>query len=869
MYHVIFEPKDKYDIAILCKQDALNKEAMLQHYIEPTGLEPSKFIGFSLNYDNPKKVTNKGAKEYLADLLPILDNLGVTYLYCADGSYFKVLTKQTKAEPHYGYVLPCAIEGYEHMHVILSTNHKSIFFNDDAKPKIQLANHTLQTHFTNTYKVIGADIIHFEEYIPSDPVLAREALAKLHQYDSITIDTETFSLRHTEAGLGTLGFAWSEHEGICLDVEHYGRTEGIGVSRYRLEVIEEIREFLTSYKGNIKYHNATFDIKILIYNLWMETLTDTDGLLTGLEILTRDFDDTKIISYLALNSCGAAKGYLSLKHQAHEFAGNYAESDINDITLIPNKQLMKYNLIDCLATWYVYNKNYPIMVQEDQLDTYVFFKKILKNIIQMELTGMPLNMERVKEAEAELTGIIQHYTDVLNNSNIIKNFSLAYRLTEMDKRQEKLKKKVLTLADIDYTFNTGSGQQLISLVHNYLGFEVYARTKTKLPAVGAKQLKGHIGRTDDQEIKDVLEAIIKIEEGKKILGTFISKFLEAPQGPDGWHYLFGSFNLGGTKSGRLSSSNPNLQNLPSGSTYGKLVKSCFQAPPGWLFVGLDYASLEDRINTLLTKDPNKIKVYTDGYDGHSYRAVSYWPDKFKHIDISSPTEVNNITSTEEGDKLRGKSKAPTFALTYLGTWLTLVTNCGFTEQEAKAIEANYHKLYKVSSDWVKAKLEQASKDGYVRLAFGLKLRTPILAKTLLGNSYTPTQASAESRTAGNAVSGQSYGLLNSRAGVELQERTIASKFKLDIRPSAHIHDAQYLMIRNTLETVQWLNQNIVECVEWQELPEIESTEVKLTGNLGIFHPNWSNEIELPHNASPSAIMVKCRDSYNKYLNKGK
>ena len=48
---------------------------------------------------------------------------------------------------------------------------------------------------------------------------------------------------------------------------------------------------------------------------------------------------------------------------------------------------------------------------------------------------------------------------------------------------------------------------------------------------------------------------------------------------------------------------------PSGSTYGKLIKSCFQAPPGWVFVCSDYAALEDRVNTLLTKDPNKLKIY--------------------------------------------------------------------------------------------------------------------------------------------------------------------------------------------------------------------------------------------------------------------
>lgn len=557
MYHIAFKQHDRYDVAILVKQDALMGDAIKHFYIEPTGLDESKFIAFSLPYDNPKKVSNKAAKEYLATLLPLLKEMGVKYLYCADGTYFKVLTKQTKAEPHYGYVLPCAIPGYEDMQVILSTNHKSVFFNDAAKPKIELANQTLVKHYNQQYVAIGSDIIHHAEYIPCDPVKIKAALEKLHQYDSLTLDTETFSLRHTKSGLGTIGFAWSKNAGICIDVDHYSRTEGIGLNANFRQVLGILKDFLCNFRGKFIYHNAPYDIKILIYLLWMENLTDTAGLLEGLEVLTRDFEDTKIISYLAQNSCGAPSGYLSLKQQAHEFAGNYAQDDINDITLIKNQDLMKYNLIDCLATWYVFEKNYPLMVKDNQLDVYVFFKKILKNIIQMELTGMPLDMKRVLEVKAELEGIVQKYQDILNSSHIIQDFSRSHRMGLLKLKQAKLKTKILTLADIKYEFNTGSGDQLVSLIHDFLKFEAHEFTPTKQPKVGGKQLKGHMSRTDDPTIKEVLEAIIKIEEGKKILNTFINKFVEADE-YDGWHYLFGSFNLGGTKSGRLSSSNPNL-----------------------------------------------------------------------------------------------------------------------------------------------------------------------------------------------------------------------------------------------------------------------------------------------------------------------
>lgn len=77
-------------------------------------------------------------------------------------------------------------------------------------------------------------------------------------------------------------------------------------------------------------------------------------------------------------------------------------------------------------------------------------------------------------------------------------------------------------------------------------------------------------------------------------------------------------------------------------------------------MGADYASLEDRIDALLTKDINKIKVYTDGYDGHSLRAFNYFRDQMPDIKDT----VDSINSIKvKYDDLRSDSKAPTFALT--------------------------------------------------------------------------------------------------------------------------------------------------------------------------------------------------------------
>ena len=75
----------------------------------------------------------------------------------------------------------------------------------------------------------------------------------------------------------------------------------------------------------------------------------------------------------------------------------------------------------------------------------------------------------------------------------------------------------------------------------------------------------------------------------------------------------------------------NMQNLPSGSTFGKLIKRCFKAPEGWLFCGADFNALEARIDALTTKDVNKLAVYIDGMDSHSFNSLTYWPEKMPDI----------------------------------------------------------------------------------------------------------------------------------------------------------------------------------------------------------------------------------------------
>lgn len=180
-------------------------------------------------------------------------------------------------------------------------------------------------------------------------------------------------------------------------------------------------------------------------------------------------------------------------------------------------------------------------------------------------------------------------------------------------------------------------------------------------------------------------------------------------------------------------------------------------------------------------------------------------------------------------------------------------NCGFTDGLAKQVERSYHQLYVVSTQWVQGKLDIAARVGYVTGAFGLRVRTPLLHQVIRGNRRTPYEAEAEGRTAGNAL-GQSWCLLNTRASTEFMGKVRYSEYRLSIRPCAHIHDAQYYLVRDDVPTILYLNYHLVQAVNWNDHPDIYHPQVGLGGELSIFYPSWSKEIEVPNGISEQGLI---------------
>jgi len=493
MKHILFEenPSNQYQVAILLKPTSFNQTDLDSHYFFPLeyrGISPQNIIAFNLDYKDVKSAPVKLQRAYLSTLLPALESLGTKYLIVADTPYFKTLTGMRKVEPCHGYVLPCKIKGFEHIHVILSVNYQALFYNPDLQERLDLSFDTLVAHYNGKRLTLGQDIIHTSQYPTSLESIA-EVLCSLHKYPTLTCDIETFSLHVDKAGIGTIAFAWDKHNGISFAVDYVPNKHPLVINWYgHQETNKAVRallvEFFSTYKGTLIWHNANFDAKILIYTLFMEHPLDMRGLIHGLELLTKNIEDTKLIAYLATNSCSGNN--LKLKYLAHAFAGDYAQDDIKDIRKIPLKELLEYNLVDCLATWYVKEKYSPIMIADNQEAIYrEIFLPSIKVLLHTELCGMPMDRTEVLKVEADLIQQKTTHLNLIENSPLIKDFNLILQKEEMLKKNLLLKVKVKPLEDFaDYVFNPASGPQMQKLLYEFLGFEVTDFTKKKQPAVG-------------------------------------------------------------------------------------------------------------------------------------------------------------------------------------------------------------------------------------------------------------------------------------------------------------------------------------------------------------------------------------------------
>ena len=588
----------KITTVLLARENAMETVEIANHYLSKLakeGIPEDSILILPLLYNTSTKILAKTAKAYLDKLIGKIPE-SASKLIIADSNYFKFITKTAKVSTHYGAAIEGSHPGYTHFTCAYVPNYKSLFKQPENDQLIELGIKAIAG--TGTSVLINSAEYGFQ--YGSD----RELLDSLYQYPILSADIETTGLS-LEDEIVSISFAWTKHDGLAIDLSITG--------------IYYLKKFFENYRGKLIFHGGLFDAKLLIRSLWMEHAADYSGMIEGLKYF-KDFDDTMIMAYLAKNA--TTKVSLRLKEVALEYVGNYA-IEIQDITKYSKKEILKYNLIDALATFYVWEKYNAERLSRPYLE---IFQPSLYSLLKMMLVGLPMDSNRVQDVHKILASKEKVLNAQIQENNSVTAFNNTLKEEACIKANEKLKKLVKTLDDFkNVIFNPSSHLQLSKLLFDKLELPILDKTKSGAPATGADVLKDLENHTTDEDILDLLKFVKDLSEVGKINGTFIKAFMQEKD------FLHGNLKLGGTQSGRLASNSPNLTNLPAHGPMGKLVKSCIVAPDGWLFAGADFSALEERIGAILSQDPNRIKVYTDGYDGHSMRTHKYFADQMPDI----------------------------------------------------------------------------------------------------------------------------------------------------------------------------------------------------------------------------------------------
>ena len=272
---------------------------------------------------------------------------------------------------------------------------------------------------------------------------------------------------------------------------------------------------------------------------------------------------------------------------------------------------------------------------------------------------------------------------------------------KLQDRIEELEQEVLELAGEEV--NLGSPQQLSVLLFEKLGLPVQRKTKTGV-STDAKTLEALKGQ------HPVIEPILRHRELSKLLSTYL---ISLPAAVDVGERLHTTFHQAVTATGRLSSSDPNLQNIPIRTALGAQIRECFAAAEDHLLVVADYSQIELRIMAYLSGEEALMEAFRRGEDIHARTAA----------------EVFDLPEDEVDSIHRGYAKAVNFGIMYGISAFGLSQQLGISREEAGAyIERYFERLPKVR-EFIDQTVKDARKQGWVATVFGRRRPVPEIRST--------------------------------------------------------------------------------------------------------------------------------------------
>ena len=462
----------------------------------------------------------------------------------------------------------------------------------------------------------------------------------------LSLDTETTSLSAIDAELVGLSFSVKENEAFYVPV-----PADQGEARKIVDLLRPVyeNEKILKVGQNLKY-----DYEVLMKY--------------GVRLAGKMFD-TMLAHYviqpeLRHNMDYLAEIYLNYNTiHIDELIGPKGKNQKNMRDLRP-QDVYEYAAEDADVTLKLKNK------LEGELKKYGA-EELFYNI---EMPLMPVL------AEMEMNGVT------------IDTQSLADTSDVLTKRMEEVEKEIYELAGAP--FNIASPRQVGEVLFDKLQIvEKAKKTKTGQYVTNEEVLQSLKGK------HKIVEAILEHRGLKKLLGTYIDalpKLINARTG-----HIHTSFNQATTATGRLSSSDPNLQNIPVRGEEGKEIRKAFIPEPGCLFFSADYSQIELRVMAHLSGDENMIEAFREGHDIHAATAAKIYKE-----------EMENVTRDQ-----RTKAKRANFGIIYGITVFGLAERLEISRDEAKMLIEGYFETFPKVKEYMEKAKEQARNQGYVETQF--------------------------------------------------------------------------------------------------------------------------------------------------------
>jgi len=496
------------------------------------------------------------------------------------------------------------------------------------------------------------------ETILDEPTLDKW-LKILEKSEIFAVDTETTSLNAQQADLVGMSFSVIAGEAAYLPLGH--NYAGVQKQLPLIETLDKLRPILEDPNQAKTGQNLKYDIEVLQnYDVQLQGVTHDTMLMSYVLDAGNSRHDMDSLALKHLNKetikfshvAGSGKNQLTFDQIAIEVATPYAAEDA-DITLQLHQTLL------------------PELEKEEKL--FKLFNEIemplLSALVRTETNGVKVDAGQLRSQSAEIAG----------------------RLVKLEKKAHEVAGE---------PFNIASPKQIQEILYGKLGIPVLRKTPKGQPSTAESVLQE---LADEYELPQI---ILDHRSLAKLKSTYTDKLPELINPKTG--RIHTSYHQAVASTGRLSSSDPNLQNIPIRSEDGRKIREAFIAEEGNVLIAADYSQIELRIMAHLSGDKGLVHAFKNGIDVHSATAAEVFG-----------TEPDSVD-----DEQRRRAKAINFGLIYGMSAFGLARQLKIGQKEAKTYIDIYFERYPGVKEYMEETKEAARENGYVETLYGRRLNLP-------------------------------------------------------------------------------------------------------------------------------------------------